>query len=168
MKVHEGRVWNSEHRGRLWIHAASAEPDPEIVRSQLATYDMKAEDFDNWPTSCLLGFCTVTDVLPQDEYRKQYPDGPSNRQGFHWLLYHFPRLSNDQKKNLEKSVRFHLRRLSRAGIQAPSERSTQVMAFAARRPPIGADSTSSVDYFDFRLYNSTISVNSCVKRRWKR
>ena len=82
MKVHEGRVWNSEHRGRLWIHAASAEPDPEIVRSQLATYDMKAEDFDNWPTSCLLGFCTVTDVLPQDEYRKQYPDGPSNRQGF--------------------------------------------------------------------------------------
>ena len=52
-----------------------------------------------------------------------------------------------------------MRRLSRAGIQAPSERSAQVMAFAARRPPIGADSTSSVDYlildFTIQLFLST-------------
>ena len=57
VKIHEGRVWNSEHRGRLWIHAAAAEPDADIVKSQLSFYNMTPEDFDNWPTSCLLGFC---------------------------------------------------------------------------------------------------------------
>ena len=69
MKIHEGRVWNSEHRGRLWIHAAAAEPDPSLVQAQLSQYGMEAGDFDYWPQSCLLGFCTVTDVLAQDEYR---------------------------------------------------------------------------------------------------
>lgn len=28
---HEGRSWYSEHRGRLWIHAASKEPDSETI-----------------------------------------------------------------------------------------------------------------------------------------
>merc|ERR1711892_859357 len=102
VKIHEGRVWNSAHRGRLWIHAASAEPDPALVADQLARYGMEAADFDHWPQSCLLGFCTVTDVLAQEEYRKQFPDGSSNSpyvficEDFHELEYK-PQLSGQHK-----------------------------------------------------------------------
>ena len=35
IKVHEGRVWNSSHRGRLWIHAAAKDPDEELIHQQL-------------------------------------------------------------------------------------------------------------------------------------
>ena len=31
IKMHEGRSWYTPHRGRLWIHAAAKESDPEIV-----------------------------------------------------------------------------------------------------------------------------------------
>lgn len=31
-----------------------------------------------YSTGCLLGCVTVTDVLPQEEYRKSYPDGESD------------------------------------------------------------------------------------------
>lgn len=28
---HEGRSWYTSHRGRLWIHAASKEPDRDVI-----------------------------------------------------------------------------------------------------------------------------------------
>ena len=31
-----------------------------------------------WPTGALLGFVTVEDVLPQDDYREKYPEGMSS------------------------------------------------------------------------------------------
>ena len=34
---HEGRSWYTSHRGRLWIHAAAKEPEPETV-SELETF----------------------------------------------------------------------------------------------------------------------------------
>jgi len=78
IKVHEGRVWNSSHRGRLWIHSASQEPDQDLITQQLSAAGLldQKDEFD-WPIGCLLGFCTVTDVLAQDDYREKYPDGPS-------------------------------------------------------------------------------------------
>lgn len=104
IKVHEGRVWNSSHRGRLWIHSgmlsnfdqsesrtrssgpeqslkafsASQDPDEDLISQQLSAAGLldQKDEFD-WPIGCLLGFCTVTDVLAQDDYREKYPDGPS-------------------------------------------------------------------------------------------
>jgi len=32
---------------------------------------------ETYPTSCLLGCVTITDVLSQEEYRKLYPEGES-------------------------------------------------------------------------------------------
>lgn len=33
---------------------------------------------ESYPTGCLLGCVTVTDVLSQEQYRKMYPDGESD------------------------------------------------------------------------------------------
>ena len=32
IKIHEGRTWYSQHRGRLWIHAGSKVPTPEDIK----------------------------------------------------------------------------------------------------------------------------------------
>eukprot|EP00043_Microstomoeca_roanoka_P014564 m.144588 g.144588 ORF g.144588 m.144588 type:complete len:614 (-) comp16045_c2_seq1:107-1948(-) len=81
IKMHEGRTWYSPHRGRLWIAAASKQYEEEEIRAiEQQLRDHHGRDFDfptEYPTSCLLGFVDVKDVLPQDEYRKQYPNGPS-------------------------------------------------------------------------------------------
>ncbi|EDQ91729.1 uncharacterized protein MONBRDRAFT_35853 [Monosiga brevicollis MX1] len=83
IKMHEGRVWTGPHRGRLWIAAASKQPDPEEIQ-QLE--DFYRERFagrnvpfpKEYPTACLLGFVDVEDILPQDEYRQKFPDGDSH------------------------------------------------------------------------------------------
>ena len=38
IKIHEGRVWNSSHRGRLWIHSSSKEPDPEMIKVEIENH----------------------------------------------------------------------------------------------------------------------------------
>ena len=70
IKIHEGRVWNSSHRGRLWIHSSSKEPDPEIVKMEMENHEVTDEIA--WPVGALLGFVTVDEVLPQEEYREKY------------------------------------------------------------------------------------------------
>ena len=35
IKIHEGRTWYSQHRGRLWIHAGSKVPTPEDIKVSL-------------------------------------------------------------------------------------------------------------------------------------
>ena len=75
IKIHEGRVWNSSHRGRLWIHSSSKEPDPEIVKMEMENHEVTEEIA--WPVGALLGFVTVDEVLPQEEYREKYPNGLS-------------------------------------------------------------------------------------------
>ena len=58
--------------------SASQDPDEDLIEQQLSAAGLldQKDDFD-WPIGCLLGFCTVTDVLAQDDYREKYPDGPS-------------------------------------------------------------------------------------------
>ena len=34
IKIHEGRVWNSNFRGRLWIHSSSKAPDQETINGE--------------------------------------------------------------------------------------------------------------------------------------
>ncbi|XP_011301424.1 activating signal cointegrator 1 [Fopius arisanus] len=82
IKKHEGRTWYSSHRGRLWIHAASKTPSTEEVSSLEHRYRVLVNQNikfpKEYPTKVLLGYVTVVDVLPQDEYRKIYPEGESD------------------------------------------------------------------------------------------
>ncbi|XP_054007641.1 activating signal cointegrator 1 isoform X1 [Hylaeus anthracinus] len=82
IKTHEGRTWYTSHRGRLWIAATTKSPSMEEISKMEYFYrvlkDEKINFPQNYPTRCLLGCVTVTDVLPQEEYRKIYPNGESD------------------------------------------------------------------------------------------
>ncbi|EFN68058.1 Activating signal cointegrator 1 [Camponotus floridanus] len=82
IKIHEGRTWYSSHRGRLWIASAAKVPSPEDISNTQHLYNILKDRTikfpETYPTSCLLGCVTVTDVLPQEEYRKLYPEGESD------------------------------------------------------------------------------------------
>ncbi|XP_076751440.1 activating signal cointegrator 1 [Xylocopa sonorina] len=82
IKIHEGRTWYSSHRGRLWIAATSKTPTQEEISNAEHYYrvlkDEKLKFPEIYSTSCLLGCVTVVDVLPQEEYRKNYPEGESD------------------------------------------------------------------------------------------
>ncbi|KAF2899219.1 hypothetical protein ILUMI_06955 [Ignelater luminosus] len=83
IKIHEGRTWYTEHRGRLWIHAAGREPQGsdilEIEKMYRAIYDDPDLLFPRkYPTSCLLGCVFVEDCLSQERYRELYPNGESD------------------------------------------------------------------------------------------
>ena len=69
---------NSFYRTYLKAFSASQDPDEDLIAQQLNAAGLldQKDEFD-WPIGCLLGFCTVTDVLAQDDYREKYPDGPS-------------------------------------------------------------------------------------------
>lgn len=82
IKVHEGRSWYTPHRGRLWIAATAKSPSPEEIVDVEQQYryllkDQKLTFPTHYPVACLLGCVDLVDCLPQDEYRKQYPDGES-------------------------------------------------------------------------------------------
>lgn len=79
---HEGRVWYSEHRGRLWIASTVKDPHPEEIdelKNFYKTYynDPNIKFPEHFPTGCLLGCVRVDDCLAQEEYRELYPDGES-------------------------------------------------------------------------------------------
>ncbi|ROT83169.1 putative activating signal cointegrator 1-like [Penaeus vannamei] len=83
IKVHEGRMWYSSHRGRLWIAAAAKVPTPEEIQQLEHMYRVLLKDEylqfpKHYPTGCLLGCVDVVDVLPQEEYRTQFPEGESD------------------------------------------------------------------------------------------
>ncbi|XP_017073700.1 activating signal cointegrator 1 [Drosophila eugracilis] len=82
IKKHEGRVWYSEHRGRLWIASTSKEPHAEDIAQMEGFYKVLYGDPDikfptHYPTSSLLGCVHVDSCLPQEEYRDAYPNGES-------------------------------------------------------------------------------------------
>ncbi|XP_059059608.1 activating signal cointegrator 1 [Achroia grisella] len=82
IKMHEGRTWYTNHRGRLWIASTVKPPDQNIIkaiedqyRSLYPDAQLKFPTF--YPTGCLLGCVSVDDCLPQEEYQKVYPNGES-------------------------------------------------------------------------------------------
>ncbi|KAH8291630.1 hypothetical protein KR018_007852 [Drosophila ironensis] len=82
IKKHEGRVWYSEHRGRLWIASTAKEPHAEDIDHVKAFYQALYEDPNltfpsHFPTSSLLGCVNVDSCLPQEEYREEFPRGES-------------------------------------------------------------------------------------------
>ena len=79
---HEGRTWYSSHRGRLWIASTVKDPLPEEIKQLENFYKTLYGKTDlafpqNYPVGCLLGCVEVVDVLPQEEYRVQHPNGES-------------------------------------------------------------------------------------------
>ncbi|XP_076354543.1 activating signal cointegrator 1 [Tachypleus tridentatus] len=82
IKKHEGRTWYTPFRGRIWIHAASKVPSHQEITEIQQTYKfLECDDFikfpEQYPTGCLLGCVDLTECLPQEQYREQYPDGES-------------------------------------------------------------------------------------------
>ncbi|XP_055382508.1 activating signal cointegrator 1 [Condylostylus longicornis] len=83
IKKHEGRPWYTSHRGRLWIASTAKQVDIEEVKRMEHFYRVIYND-DNiifptqYPSGVLLGCVSVQDCLPQEEYRKSYPDGESD------------------------------------------------------------------------------------------
>lgn len=97
---HEGRVWKTNHRGRLWIAAAAKAPDEDEVEALEIFYrdyyngwltccvellifsnfftDQTLQFPRDYPTSCLLGCVYVEDCLEQETYREQFPNGESS------------------------------------------------------------------------------------------
>lgn len=83
IKMHEGRSWYTAHRGRLWIASTSKPADPEVTKEMENFYrgHIKDENLNfpsQYPSGVLLGCVKVTDCLPQEEYRKVYPQGESD------------------------------------------------------------------------------------------
>ncbi|XP_020797841.1 activating signal cointegrator 1 [Drosophila serrata] len=83
IKKHEGRVWYSEHRGRLWIASTSKEPHAEDIAHMEELYRVIYNDPNitfpsHYPTASLLGCVHVDSCLPQEEYRDIYPNGESD------------------------------------------------------------------------------------------
>lgn len=78
IKRTEGRTWYTSHRGRLWIASAAKEPSAEEVKTieemHRLTSNEEIEFPKSYPTGCLLGCVTVTDVLSQEEFNNFYPD----------------------------------------------------------------------------------------------
>lgn len=82
IKMHEGRSWYTAHRGRLWIASTAKPVDPEEVKHFENFYRQHFKDENmkfptQYPSGVLLGCVKVTDCLPQEEYRKIYPNGES-------------------------------------------------------------------------------------------
>ncbi|KAF8777414.1 Activating signal cointegrator 1 like protein [Argiope bruennichi] len=78
IKGHEGRVWYTSYRGRLWIHSAGKVPtkqDIEELENMYRHIRGNCEFPKTYPHGCLLGCVDLVDCLPQDEYKIQYPDG---------------------------------------------------------------------------------------------
>ncbi|XP_063705617.1 activating signal cointegrator 1 [Culicoides brevitarsis] len=83
IKMHEGRSWYTHVRGRLWI-ASTAKPaekeDIEMMeRFYKKYYDDAGLEFPSqYPSGVLLGYVTLQDCLPQEEYQKVHPGGESD------------------------------------------------------------------------------------------
>ncbi|XP_067931786.1 activating signal cointegrator 1-like [Watersipora subatra] len=81
IKLHEGRTWYSPHRGRLWIAATAQNPTDIEIKTLEDDYSKRYGSSlsfpDTYPTGCLLGYVNLADVLSQQDYRQQYPDGES-------------------------------------------------------------------------------------------
>ena len=79
IKTHEGRGWPTDHRGRLWIHAAGAKPtEVEDVERRYSVFAGAVKFPAQYPTGCLLGCVVVTDCLDRPAYDARFH--PAQRQ----------------------------------------------------------------------------------------
>lgn len=77
-KRFEGRDWNSDYKGKLWIHATSKKPDKELIESIESEckrlYNTNHPCFPKiYPTSCILGCVDMVDCINKSEMDIQIP-----------------------------------------------------------------------------------------------
>jgi len=84
----EGRTWPTQHRGRLWIHAAGKEPEQEDVELLEAKYRSIYEaqgvplplfpsQSSGYPTSVLLGCVDLEECFTNEDYKEVLRNNPS-------------------------------------------------------------------------------------------
>ena len=134
IKIHEGRVWPTNHRGRLWIHSSSRHADQETLDDVLKDHP-EGNDLD-WPISSLLGFVNVDDCLNQVQ-----------------LL--IKSLLNPFKGRLQSAIygwkepgflRLHLLRSNRTRYQTANVRKSQALETSKRHSNGCASSARTLDY----------------------
>ncbi|KEG07360.1 thyroid hormone receptor interactor 4 [Trypanosoma grayi] len=76
VKRHEGRAWSTDYRGRLWIHAASAQPHEVAEVEQHYAQFMKPTQKlpQHYPTRVLLGYVYITDCMDRDTYVQTFSE----------------------------------------------------------------------------------------------
>ena len=78
-KRFEGRVWDTDYRGPLWIHAGAKVPDKETIDSVESQYRKLYQGVDlppfptSYPTGCLIGVIDLQDVIDQKVYTENVP-----------------------------------------------------------------------------------------------
>lgn len=81
-KRFEGRQWDSDYRGPLWIHAGSRQPTPEEIEAVEKQYKLLYQgvskkdlpEFPNeYPTGCLIGLVDLQSVIDQKTYKQHVP-----------------------------------------------------------------------------------------------
>uniref|UniRef100_A0A336K089 CSON012527 protein n=1 Tax=Culicoides sonorensis TaxID=179676 RepID=A0A336K089_CULSO len=83
IKKHEGRSWYTHARGRLWIASTAKPVDRDDIEMMERFYKKYYDDNDlefpsQYPSGVLLGYVTLADCLPQEEYQKVHPGGESD------------------------------------------------------------------------------------------
>ncbi|GET86136.1 hypothetical protein, conserved [Leishmania tarentolae] len=80
IKRHEGRVWGTTYRGRLWIHAAASQPiNVDEVEAHYSKFMSAGQMFPKqYPTKVLLGYVYITDCLDREAYETEFE--PKERQ----------------------------------------------------------------------------------------
>ncbi|ORC86412.1 thyroid hormone receptor interactor 4 [Trypanosoma theileri] len=88
IKMHEGRVWSTNYRGRLWIHAASAQPhDIKEVEEHYAKFRPPTVEFPtHYPTGVLLGYVYIVDCMDQEKYRQTFPENERQEENSPFLF----------------------------------------------------------------------------------
>lgn len=74
----ESRMWDSSHRGPLWIHAGGNPPTKETiaeVEAQFSSfYKGKVPLPDRYPLGSIIGQVDLQTILTQEEYLSQVPE----------------------------------------------------------------------------------------------
>lgn len=78
-KRFEGRVWDTDYRGPLWIHAGAKVPDKETIENVENQYRKLYQGVDlppfptTYPTGCVIGVVDLQDVIDQKVYTENVP-----------------------------------------------------------------------------------------------
>lgn len=81
-KRFEGRQWDTDYRGPLWIHAGSRQPTEEEIEGVEKQYKILYQNVNKkdlpdfpteYPTGCLIGLIDLQSVIDQKTYKAHVP-----------------------------------------------------------------------------------------------
>jgi activating signal cointegrator 1 len=88
IKRHEGRFWDTQYRGRLWIASTVQEPSEEEIKTVEEQYiKMGRTNFPKfYPKSALLGCVDLVDVMNSEDYKKIKEDEKESESEFVFIV----------------------------------------------------------------------------------